>query len=409
MGIVLTGNVATWEDLGDVVHLETREELTLVDPSKIFPFRNTYAAAPVVANPSFYFEKAGKITPDAIDWDATKNRLEEIHRHGMGTAFPMDTAQRGSEITRWDLVEPLISLNIDVAKSFDHPERAMCGAGVELVKDLENCPLEEVIGSYVKQTQFIQARGGTAILFPNSVFPRRFPERKHYEHFIDEVLRDVEQPVYLHWLGEQFNSLLRNYWGDVDIWDAARNTVVPLMERHKSKISGIKLSTLNDNFERWLRVEISKNGQIVLTGDDFNFKDLIRGKSGYFSHALLGIFGGTYRVAAKALEYLQQGDEASYDRLMAPLEKFSRKLFEAPTWHYKIGLTFLAYLNGDQGHFQMVGGIQGHRSIPHLVELFNLAAQARVLKDPSEALSRFKPILRLAGYDLSQLPKSQWY
>lgn len=409
MTIFFDGNIVKWKDLENFAGAGKREDLGLSDPSAIFGFRNTYAAAPVVANPSFYFEETGKITTDAIDWDATKNRLEEIHKHGMGTAFPMDTAQRGSEITGWKLVEPLITLNIDVAKSFGNPERAMCGAGVELAGDLESCSLDDVIGSYVQQAKFIQDLGGTVILFPNTVFPRRFPEQKHYKQFIDGVLRRVQQPVYLHWLGKQFNPEMENYWGFGNIWDAARNTVVPLMESHKSKIKGIKLSTLDEKFEKWLRVEIAKTGQFVLTGDDLNFRDLIRGQEGYFSHALLGILGGTYRVAAKALEYLKNGDEKSYERLMAPLEKLSRKIFEDPTWYYKIGLTFFAYLNGDQKHFQMVGGIQGHRSIPHLVELFNLAEQAQVLKDPSEALSRFKPILNLGGYDLGQLPKKQWY
>ena len=97
MTIFFDGNIVKWKDLENFAGAGKREDLGLSDPSAIFGFRNTYAAAPVVANPSFYFEETGKITTDAIDWDATKNRLEEIHKHGMGTAFPMDTAQRGSD------------------------------------------------------------------------------------------------------------------------------------------------------------------------------------------------------------------------------------------------------------------------------------------------------------------------
>ena len=63
----------------------------------------------------------------------------------------------------------------------------------------------------------------------------------------------------------------------------------------------------------------------------------------------------------------------------------SRHIFKAPTRFYKTGVVFLAYLNGLQDHFLMVGGQQSARSLVHLAELFRLADKARVLRDPELA------------------------
>ena len=58
---------------------------------------------------------------------------------------------------------------------------------------------------------------------------------------------------------------------------------------------------------------------------------------------------------------------------------------------------FLAYLNGLQDHFAMVGGQQSARSVVHLAELFRLADHARVLRDPELAARRMKQVLAVAG------------
>jgi hypothetical protein len=66
----------------------------------------------------------------------------------------------------------------------------------------------------------------------------------------------------------------------------------------------------------------------------------------------------------------------------------SRHIFAAPTRFYKTGVVFLAYLNGLQDHFTMIGGQQATRSLQHLAELFRLADKARVLADPASWRSR---------------------
>lgn len=75
----------------------------------------------------------------------------------------------------------------------------------------------------------------------------------------------------------------------------------------------------------------------------------------------------------------------------------SRHIFKSPTYYYKTGIVFLAYLNGHQSHFRMVGGLESSRSIIHLAELFRLADQAGILRYPDLAVHRIRSVLTLAG------------
>jgi hypothetical protein len=75
----------------------------------------------------------------------------------------------------------------------------------------------------------------------------------------------------------------------------------------------------------------------------------------------------------------------------------SRHIFKAPTRFYKTGVVFMAYLNGHQDHFTMVGGQESARSAVHLAEIFRLADAAGLLADPDGAASRMRAILRVHG------------
>jgi Protein of unknown function (DUF993) len=59
----------------------------------------------------------------------------------------------------------------------------------------------------------------------------------------------------------------------------------------------------------------------------------------------------------------------------------------------------LAYLNGLQAHFRMIGGLESARSVLHLSQLFVLADQAGLLSDPELAVERMRVFLKLAGVD----------
>ena len=77
----------------------------------------------------------------------------------------------------------------------------------------------------------------------------------------------------------------------------------------------------------------------------------------------------------------------------------SRHIFRDPTRFYKTGVVFMAYLNGHQSHFRMVGGLESARSVVHLAELFVLADRAGLLVDPERAAERMRRVLALAGVE----------
>ena len=140
-------------------------------------------------------------------------------------------------------------------------------------------------------------------------------------------------------------------------------------------------------------------GVRMYTGDDFDYAELIAGDEQGHSDALLGIFDGIAPAAAMALRSLDAGDMTKFEELLAPTVPLSRHIFQAPTYFYKTGLVFLAYLNGHQKHFHMLGGQESARSIPHLAELFVLADKARLLADPVLAVKRMRLVLDLAGVE----------
>jgi hypothetical protein len=57
----------------------------------------------------------------------------------------------------------------------------------------------------------------------------------------------------------------------------------------------------------------------------------------------------------------------------------------------------MAWLNGLQEHFVMVGGQQSARSVVHLAELFRLADRAGLLRDPEAARKRMGHVLAVHG------------
>jgi hypothetical protein len=99
-----------------------------------------------------------------------------------------------------------------------------------------------------------------------------------------------------HWLGDAFDASLRGYWGSEDV-SAAMATVLEIIDQHRHKIEGIKISLLNANHERQLRAQLP-DGVVMYTGDDFNYGDLITGDETGHSHALLGIFDPIAPVGA---------------------------------------------------------------------------------------------------------------
>jgi hypothetical protein len=135
----------------------------------------------------------------------------------------------------------------------------------------------------------------------------------------------------------------------------------------------------------------------MYTGDDFNYPELIEGDPEGHSDALLGIFDAIAPAASAALGRLASGDARGFHDILAPTLPLARHIFAAPTRFYKTGLVFLAWLNGHQEHFVMVGGQQSARSVADLAETFRLADAAGLLRDPELAASRMRHFLAVNG------------
>ena len=59
----------------------------------------------------------------------------------------------------------------------------------------------------------------------------------------------------------------------------------------------------------------------------------------------------------------------------------------------------MSWLNGAQRHFIMPSGFQSSRDITHYAQVFRLADQAGMLRDPNLAQHRMKVLLDLHGID----------
>ncbi|MFZ1908554.1 MAG: DUF993 family protein, partial [Burkholderiales bacterium] len=221
----------------------------------------------------------------------------------------------------------------------------------------------------------------------------RSPE--DYARVYDRILAQVRQPVIIHWLGEMFDPALEGYWGAKD-HDAAMDTCLDVLRRNAARVDGIKISLLDKDKEIRMRRRLPA-GLRMYTGDDFDFAELIEGDAEGHSDALLGIFDVIAPAASHALSALATGGTAEYREALAPTVPLSRHVFRAPTRFYKTGVVFMAWLNGHQDHFIMVGGQQSARNLLHLAELFRLADAAGLLAEPSLACARMKQLLAVHG------------
>lgn len=164
------------------------------------------------------------------------------------------------------------------------------------------------------------------------------------------------------------------------------------------KVDGIKISLLDDAKEIAFRRSLPSSVKMY-TGDDFNYPSLIAGDEHGFSHALLGIFDAIAPAASQALAALANDDLDTFHALLSPTVPLSRHIFRAPTQYYKTGVVFLSYLNGFQDHFFMPGGHHGMRPPAYLADVFRLADQARLLRDPALAIERMRKVLAPLGIE----------
>ncbi|HCT77614.1 MAG TPA: dihydrodipicolinate synthase family protein [Micromonosporaceae bacterium] len=330
--------------------------------------RTFYAAAHVVA-----------VDGSTIDWEATIRFRHHLWSLGLGVADAMDTAQRGMGLP-WDATKELIKRSGAEARSVGG--LLACGVGTDQLPPGRR-PLAEIEAAYAEQLAVVQEAGAQVILMASRALAVSASSAKDYFAVYEKLLVQAEKPVILHWLGDMFDPALAGYWGSSNLDEAADN-VLGLMHAHANKVDGIKVSLLDAAFEVKLRERLPA-GVRLYTGDDFNYPELI--ESG--SHALLGIFDAIAVPAAAALKALGEGDLVRFRALLDPTVPLARHIFEPPTFNYKTGIVFLAWLNGHQENFRMLGGLETARSPEHLKRLYELALDAGVIADPNFAASRW--------------------
>ena len=363
------------------------------------PFnRIAYSAAHVVADP---FAAVDPWHQCALDWDATIQYRQHLWSLGLGVAESMDTAQRGMGLD-WPISLELIRRTLDAAKDVPGALVASgCGTDHLVLDDVKT--IDDVIAAYEEQLGAIEKLGGRLIIMASRALVRVAQSPADYERVYDRILSQVRQPVILHWLGDMFDPALSGYWGTADT-DEAMSTVLGIIQSNASKVDGIKISLLNKDKEIAMRRRLPP-GVRMYTGDDFNYAELIAGDGigqdsvHQHSDALLGIFDAIAPAASAALAALAQGQLSTFHALLGPTIPLSRHIFSAPTRYYKTGIVFMAWLNGHQSHFSMVGGQQSTRSILHLAELFRLADAANLLENPELATFRVKSLMSLHGVE----------
>ena len=354
--------------------------------------RTAFAAAHVVSDP--LRERNPWDTRPVVDWDATLAFRAGLWDQGLGLAEAMDTAQRGMGVD-WLTAKELIERTMRAAKAHPMRPRVACGAGTDHVAPVDLGNEAAIVAAYETQMAAIEAAGGQLILMASRAFTAMDAGPDVYVRVYRRLLQQAAQPVVLHWLGDMFDPALAGYWGSRDV-ETASDLVLGIIEENPAKVDGIKISLLDQAHEEAFRARLPA-GVRLYTGDDFNYAPLIAGDGTHHSHALLGIFAAIAPAASQALEALALGDRATYDRLFAPTVPLSREIFRAPTRFYKAGIAFLAWLNGWQSHFIMPAGFQSSRDITHYAEVFRLADQAGLLRDPDLATARMTTLLALHG------------
>lgn len=385
-------------------------------PERPLVSRTVYAAAHVVPR------TAADNTPGApadLDWDQTLQIRRTVWSWGLGVADAMDTAQRGMGLDPAAARE-LVARSAEAAReTLAAPDASAVFAPDARVSDLlvagvstdqrpeEDLDLDAIVEAYVEQLRATQATGAGAVLMASRHLARAARGAADYEDVYRRVLEHAEEPVILHWLGPAFDPRLRGYFGSEDVTEASE-TLLRIIAASRGRIRGLKMSLLDDAAEIAVRDRLPA-GVLMLTGDDFHFARLIVGDGSVdrptagerpgFSHALLGAFAATAPAASAAVRALDDGDAASALTILEGAETLARHVFAAPTYHYKTGIAFLAWLNGHQSAFVMVGGMHSARSLPHLSRTLELAAASGNLEDPQLAAARWNALLAVAGID----------
>src|ERR1043165_2828661 len=357
------------------------------------PFnRIAYAAAHVVADP---MADSDPWLDVAIDWERTVAFRRHLWSLGLGVAEAMDTAQRGMGLD-WPTSLELIRRSLEAARDF--PGALIgCGAGTDHLEAQPGVTIDDVIRAYEEQCEAVENLGGRIVLMASRALVKAARGPDDYITVYEHILEQVKEPVIIHWLGEMFDPALDGYWGYKDHM-VAMDVAIDVIAANPDKVDGVKISLLDKGKEIAMRRRLPQ-GVKMFTGDDFNYAELIAGDEQGYSDALLGIFDAIAPAASAALDAFTHGNVALFHDILAPTVPLSRHIFKAPTRFYKTGVVFMAYLNGLQNHFTMIGGQESARSTLHLAELFRLADAAGLLTDAELSAQRMRTVMAVRGVD----------
>jgi hypothetical protein len=350
--------------------------------------RRPFAAAHVVADP---LADNTPGMPAAIDWDATLAFRRHLWSWGLPVADAMDTAQRGMGLD-WAATRELITRSVTEAKAVGGA--IACGANTEQLPP-GRAERAGIVDAYAEQIGLIEGLGGQAVVMASRHLAAEAVGRDAYLEAYEAILANVSGKAIVHWLGAMFDPALAGYWGSDDL-DEASDTFIAVVTENAAKIDGVKLSLLDRDREIELRRRLPE-GVRMYTGDDFDYPTTIRGDGERYSDAFLGAFDLIAPAASAAVQALDAGDAERFDAILAPTLELSRHVFSHPTYFYKTGVVFMAYLCGHQDHFRMVNGLESARSVVHLARQFVLADAAGLFPDPDLAAHRMRLVLELAG------------
>jgi hypothetical protein len=359
-------------------------------PTKPLTSRRAFAAAHVVADPR------AENTPASgahVDWEATLAFRRHLWSWGLPVAEAMDTAQRGMGLD-WNATRELIKRSLAEAEA--EGGEIACGANTDQLPDGPTS-LDQIVEAYGEQIDLVQSHGGQPVVMASRHLAAAAKGAEDYQQAYARILALVDDKAIVHWLGDMFDPALAGYWGSPDL-DEASESFLTVIADNAQKVDGVKISLLDKDREIELRRRLP-DGVRMYTGDDFDYPTTIRGDGERHSDAFLGAFDLIAPAASAAVQALDEDEVEQFDKILAPTLPLSRHVFSAPTFYYKTGVVFMAFLSGHQDHFRMVSGLESARSIVHLARQLTLADHAGLLPDPDLAAHRMRLVLELSGVE----------
>ena len=218
-----------------------------------------------------------------------------------------------------------------------------------------------------------------------------------YHHVYGQLLAQADEPVILHWLGADVRPGAGRLLGLARTW---RRPPRPSLRADRTSTptrSTASRSRLLDADARDRAARRAAGGRAALHRRRLQLPRADRRATATrHSDALLGIFDA---IAPAPRRRSRPWTPATRDGVPARSSTrpwpLSRHLFETPTYYYKTGIVFLAWLTGHQEHFTMVGGAAGG-ALPAAPGrgCVRLADAAGLLDDPDLAAARMERAAR---------------